>query len=64
MRKLWEKVKAWFLKNWLMVVNYLVILIAYSNVQGKDGVVLAEVLLGLWIFTSVAYGGYKWFKKQ
>lgn len=64
MKNLWEKVKAWFLKNWLLVVNYLVIFLAYSNVYEKEGVLFAEVLLGLWLFVSAAYGGYKWFMKK
>jgi len=71
MKKLWEKIKAWFvnkplawmMKNWFVFVNYLVIVLAYNNVYGKDGVVLAEALLGLWIFASIAYCGWKWFNK-
>ena len=59
-----EKLKTWFLKNWFVIVNYLVIFVSYSIIYGKDGVVFAELLLGLWLFTSVAYGGYKWFTKK
>jgi len=54
---------AWFKKNWMVVVNYLVILLAYNNIYGKEGVVGAEVLLGLWIFASAAYGLFKLFSK-
>ena len=54
---------AWFKKNWFMIVNYLVIILAYSNIYDKDGVVWAEVLLGLWIFASIGYAGWKWFNK-
>lgn len=64
MKSLIDKIKAWFLKNWFMVVNYLVIFLAYSNIYEKQGVVFAEVLLGLWLFFSVAYAGYKWFMKK
>jgi len=72
MKKLWEKIKTWFMgkpltwlkKNWFMLANYFVIVLAYNNVYGKEGVGLAEVLLGLWIFTSIAYTGYKWFMKK
>jgi hypothetical protein len=46
------KLKTWFLKNWMTVVNYLVILIAYSIIYGKPGVV------------SLAYGAYKLFTKK
>jgi hypothetical protein len=67
----WTAFKAWFVakplvwfkKNWMIVVNYLVILLAYNNIYGKEGVVGAEVLLGLWIFVSIAYAGWKWFNK-
>lgn len=59
-----EKLKTWFIKNWFIIVNYLVIFIAYSIIYGVEGVVFAEVLLGLWIFVSVAYGGYKLFIKK
>jgi hypothetical protein len=58
------KLKIWFPKNWMTVVNYLVIFIAYSIIYGKPGVVWAEVLLGLWIFVSLAYGLYKLFIKK
>ncbi|MFA5207285.1 MAG: hypothetical protein WC428_01270 [Candidatus Paceibacterota bacterium] len=57
-------VKAWFIKNWMIVLNYLIIFIAYSIIYGKDGVVGAEVLLGLWLFASAAIGGWKWFTKK
>lgn len=59
MKVLLEKLKNWFKKNWFIVVNYLVIIISYSNVYEKKGTILAEVLLGLWLFVSAAYGMYK-----
>lgn len=59
MKVLLEKLKNWFKKNWFIVVNYLVLIISYSNVYGKKGTILAEVLLGLWLFASAAYGMYK-----
>jgi hypothetical protein len=58
---IWEKVKTWLITNWFTIVNYIVIFIVYSLIYGKDGVGFAELLLGLWLFTSAAYGGYKWF---
>lgn len=61
---MWEKIKTWFIKNWMIVINYLVIFIAYSIIFGKDGVVWAELLLGLWLFVSFAYGLYKWVMKK
>lgn len=68
----WTALKAWFItkplvwfkKNWFMVVNYLVIVLAYNIVYGKEGVGGAEALLGLWIFFSIAFAGYKWFTKK
>jgi hypothetical protein len=76
MKNLWTKlitwlttvavpaVKTWFAKNWMIVANYLIIFVAYSIIYGKQGVVGAEVLLGLWLFASAAIGGYKWFTKK
>lgn len=64
LKAIWLKLKSWFLKNWFIIVNYLVIFIAYSIIYGVEGVVFAELLLGLWLFVSVAYGGYKWFMKK
>lgn len=61
---MWEKIKAWFIQNWFIIVNYLVIFISYSVIYGKDGVVFAEVLLGLWLFVSAAYGLSKLFIKK
>jgi hypothetical protein len=63
-KAIWEKLKAWFKKNWMIVVNYLIIFISYSIIYGKEGVVGAETLLGLWLFASAAYGGYKLFMKK
>lgn len=54
----------WIKKNWFMIINYLVIALAYNNIYGKEGVVGAEVLLGLWIFASIAYAGWKLFNKK
>jgi hypothetical protein len=69
---MWGKIKVWFQlsalpwleKNWEIIVNYLVILIAYNNVYDKPNLVGTEVLLGLWIFVSIAYGGWKWFTRK
>jgi len=59
-----QKIKAWFIKNWFMIVNYLVIFIAYNIVYGHEEVLFAEVLLGLWLFFSVAFTIYKWFMRK
>jgi len=68
----WNAFKTWFLgkpltwlkKNWMVLVNYLVIVLAYNNVYGKDGVLFTEVLLGLWIFASVVSAVYYIFIKK
>ena len=57
------KVKDFIVKNWFLIINYLVIIISYSNVYDKDDLLGTEALLGLWIFVSVAYGGWKWFSR-
>ena len=63
---IWLKTKLlpWFKKNWFMFINYIVIILAYNNVYNKEGVGVSEVLLGLWIFASIAYAGFKWFMKK
>ena len=58
------KLKVWFLKNWFMIINYLVIFISYSIIYGHEEVVFAEVFLGLWMFASIAYGVFKLFTKS
>ena len=62
--KLFKIVKGWLLKNWFMIANYLVIFISYSIIYGKEGVSFAEVLLALWMLTSVGYAGYNLFNKK
>lgn len=62
--KLFGIVKGWFLKNWFMIVNYLVIFISYSIIYGHEGISFAEVLLALWMLVSVGYAGYKLFNKS
>lgn len=61
---IYEKIKAWFEKNWFMVINYIILFAAFNIVYGKEGVVLAEVLIALWLFFSVGYAGWKWFNKK
>jgi len=64
MKKLIAKLKAWFIKSWTIITNYLVILGAYSIVYGHEEVVWAEVLLAIWMLVSAGYGGYKLFMKK
>jgi len=74
MKNLWKKLKLWFIKNWnilkkwlekywMIIVNYLIIFISYSIVFGHDEVVWAQFLLGIWMFTSIAYAMFKIFMK-
>lgn len=56
------KMKEFLKKYWMVIVNYIVILIAYSTVFEK-GMSGTELILGLWIFVSAAYGMYKLFIK-
>jgi hypothetical protein len=64
LKEIWLKIKSWFIKNWFIIINYLVIFIVYSIIYGVKGVGFAEMLLGLWLFASAAYGGYKLFMKK
>jgi len=57
-------VKDFLLKYWMIIVNYLVVVITYSNVYGNENLVGTETILGLWIFVSIAYGVYKIFIKK
>ena len=61
--KAWDIMLPWFAKNWFIILNYVIIFVAYSVIYGSQftGV---EVLLGLWIFFSIAYAAYKWFIKS
>ena len=76
MKKLWEQLLAWltgkalpalkafWLKNWFMIMNYFVIVIAYNIVYNHPDVVFAEFILGIWLFASIAIGAYKLFVKK
>lgn len=57
-----ENVLEFLKKYWMVIVNYIVILIAYSTVYEK-GFTATELILGLWIFVSAAVGMYKLFKR-
>lgn len=59
----WLKLKTWFIKNWFVIINYVIIFVAYNIIYGHEGVAFAEVLLALWMLVSVAYGTYNWLAK-
>jgi len=70
MKNLLLKIKNWLKKNWMQLINYLVILIAYSKVYEKPGFTGVELILGLWLFLLTGYyifwklfGAEKMFKK-
>jgi hypothetical protein len=62
MKKLWEKIKAWLGKNWLFVLNPLIIAISYSHIFEK-GFTGIEVLLAFTLMANIGYWGYKLFSK-
>lgn len=57
------KIINWLKKNWLFILNPLVIIVAYSKVFEK-GFTGIEVLLALTFMANVGYWGYKWFTKS
>lgn len=57
-----KKLLAWLKKNWLFLLNPLVIAVAYSNVYQK-GLTGTEVLLAFAFMANVGYWGYKYFSK-
>lgn len=75
-KKLWEKVKAWAVltawpwlkKEWMQIINLLVLFIVYGNTDSLPGV---QTVAGLWIFILLVYyifwkffGAEKAFKKK
>ena len=60
LKDLWLKLKNWFIKNWISIVNWIVLILVY----GINENVWIEVIVGLWIFVQIGYAGYKWFIKK
>lgn len=54
------KIWPWMKKYWVMVVNPIIIAIAYSAVFEK-GFTGIEVLLALTLMANIGYWGYVWF---
>jgi hypothetical protein len=52
-----EKIKKWFKKNWLFILNPVIIAIAYSHIFEK-GFTGIEVLLALTLMANIGYWGY------
>jgi hypothetical protein len=58
--KIWNQFKNWFLskalpwlkKNWMQIVNFLIVFIAYDSLDDKVG---AQTVVGLWLFILMAY---------
>ena len=74
--KLWEKIKAWWVKTafpwikegWMQILNMVVLLIGYGNTDSLPGL---QTVLGLWLFVLLGYyifwklfGAEKMFKKK
>lgn len=61
-KKLWEKIKAWFLKtawpwikkSWIQIVNVLVVIYGYGKLDDA-GYAGAANVLGLWAFILLVY---------
>ena len=58
---MWTKLLNWIKKNWLFVLNPLVLFIVYVLVSDK--VTSAEILVALTFMANVAYWGYKLFNR-
>jgi len=54
------KILPWLTKNWLEIINLIVLFIIYSIIYEKPGMAWAEVIGGLWIFVLLVY--YIFFK--
>jgi len=54
------KILPWLTKNWLEIINLIVLFIMYSIIYEKPNMVWAEVIGGLWIFVLLVY--YIFFK--
>ena len=50
-----EKVLPWLKKNWMQIVNFIVILVAYSKVYEQPGFGGVELILGLCLFIMLGY---------
>lgn len=57
---MWNRFKAWFIKNWEKITNWIVLILVY----GINTNVWIEVIVGLWIFAQIGYAGWKWFNKK
>lgn len=56
-KSMWAKFKNWVKKNWLFVLNPVVIAIVYSIISDK-GFEVVELLLGLTLFLNITYWVY------
>lgn len=55
-----KKFIEWLKKNWLQVVNFVILLLIYGVNKEQLGV---EVITGLWIFSLAGIYGWRWFNK-
>lgn len=55
MRNIWNVSKAWVLNNYMAVMNFNIIILAYFIVYDHKEVVFAETILGIWIIVSMGY---------
>jgi hypothetical protein len=61
--KVWAKTKLlpWLKKEWMVLVNFLVLAILYAALPTDSGL---GVFVGLWIFVQIAVLGYRLFIKK
>ena len=57
--KEWLDIKTWFIDNWFIFINYFIIVLSYIDINGKENVAWAKLLLLVWIILSVLHIGYK-----
>jgi len=61
--KIWAKTKLlpWLKKEWMTLVNFLVLGILYAKLPTDSGL---GVLVGFWIFVQIGVFGYRLFIKK
>ena len=67
-KNIWDNIKAWFnltflpwaMINWMIIANYVIIIIAYLVECGNEKEQFLKFLLGLWLIISIGYVFYKY----
>jgi len=53
--KITNVIKDFFKKYWLELINFIVLIIAFTTVYSIETLPLLEAILGVWIFVLIAY---------